>query len=186
MIHRSFLFLSFRSDRYAHTRRTCVAAATTILRYHAEKDDISVWTHSAFCVTAANVLGLELYHMDAEDERINTYRSILIRARIRLLQRRGDILSQRSASLIDTILRFEKQRAQSRQMQNAADMFDLGVQQFSYDSFDFNQTMASFIAMDQWAGPEGLDLVSTAQEEQAPSLAIDDFEPWFSQAFGTV
>lgn len=75
MIHHLFLFLSFRSDGYIHTRRTCVAAATTILRYHesnTDEDDVTVWTHSAFCVTAANVLGLELYHIDANDDRVAT------------------------------------------------------------------------------------------------------------------
>lgn len=189
MIHRPFLFLSFRSEKYLHTRRTCVAAATTILRYHENNtnlDNVSVWTHSAFFITAANVLGLELYHMDAEDERVDTYRNILIRARNRLLQRRGDVLSQRSASLIDTVLRFEKQRAQSRQMQNAANFLDFQTHQFSYDALDFNQTMANFIAMDQWVALEGIDLSSTLELEPVSSLAIDDFEPWFSQAFGTI
>ncbi|KAL1887495.1 hypothetical protein Sste5346_010194 [Sporothrix stenoceras] len=113
MIHRPVLFDSFQGGpAFRHTRTTCVAAATTILREHEQalaEQTLSIWTHSAFCVTAAVVLGLELFHRtDHTDDTAHNYRQTLARAADRLRHRRADAMAKRGAVLIDTLLAAEE------------------------------------------------------------------------------
>ncbi|KAL1303769.1 hypothetical protein AAFC00_007108 [Neodothiora populina] len=129
MIHRPFLFRAFQSpvntSSYNYTRKTCVAAAMTILREHAAiaaSDDLSIWTHTAFCITAAVILCFEVSYRIAtstnngaspqygqasgegnDDADIETYRTAIQAARDRLLARREDVLASRGVTLIDVI-----------------------------------------------------------------------------------
>lgn len=129
MIHRPFLFQSFQSRSFTHTRTTCVAAAITILREHDKivlEDDVSIWTHSAFCVTAIIVLCLEmLYWRHAADEtdgpktqadtsslsaepdaaaQERLYEKLVRSAKDRLAARQDDVLAERGVRLADIIL----------------------------------------------------------------------------------
>ena len=103
MIHRSFLVQSFVQPAYAYTRRTCVAAATTILReYHRnqEADGISIWTHSAFCITAAIVLCLELMHTpEPEGPTALSYREMISSTRDALQCRTMDLVASHGQTL---------------------------------------------------------------------------------------
>ncbi|KAL1904065.1 hypothetical protein Sste5344_010238 [Sporothrix stenoceras] len=123
MVHRPFLFRSFQSPPkgttsasqpppYIHTRRTCVSAAMTILREHrniTEAGDMSLWTHTAFCITAALLLSFEVLcskDIDADDaarEQQATYRSAIQYAREYLSGRLHDVLAQRGVLLIDSL-----------------------------------------------------------------------------------
>lgn len=129
MIHRPFLFQSFQSRSLTYTRTTCVAAAITILREHDKivlEDDVSIWTHSAFCVTAIIVLCLEmLYWRHAADEtdgpktqadtsslsaepdaaaQERLYKKPVRSAKDRLAARQDDVLSERGVRVADIIL----------------------------------------------------------------------------------
>ncbi|CAK7235490.1 hypothetical protein SBRCBS47491_009310 [Sporothrix bragantina] len=114
MIHRPVLLDAFQSggEAYSLTRTTCVAAATTILREHEQtmaEQSLSIWTHSAFCVTGAVILGLELFHRaDHTDDTAHTYRQMMARAADRLRTRRCDAMAKRGALLIDTLLAAEE------------------------------------------------------------------------------
>ncbi|CAL5868421.1 uncharacterized protein PFLUO_LOCUS2646 [Penicillium psychrofluorescens] len=107
MVHRPFLFHAFVSRLYSYTRRTCVAAATTILREHAkltQDDNPSIWTHTAFCITAAVILCFELNATsDTPTTTTETYKAAITAARSRLAMREGDVLAHRGVALIDTI-----------------------------------------------------------------------------------
>lgn len=107
MIHRPFLFRAFQSPTYIYTRRTCVAAAMTILREHSEihlADDLSIWTHSAFCITAAVILCFEVsYRLSTESGDVEALREAIQGARNRLVSRRNDVLASRGVTLIDVI-----------------------------------------------------------------------------------
>lgn len=124
MVHRPFLFRSFQSPPkgtslstpppYIHTRRTCVSAAMTILREHrniTEAGDMSLWTHTAFCITAALLLSFEVLCTkdidasadDAAREQQATYRSAIQYAREYLSGRLHDVLAQRGVLLIDSL-----------------------------------------------------------------------------------
>lgn len=107
MIHRPFIFKSFQSTAHAHTRRTCVSAAMTILREHRAITDfgeLSLWTHTAFCITAATILSFEVMcdRQSLNDKRI-TYIDNILGARRRLSERVNDVLAQRGVLLIDAI-----------------------------------------------------------------------------------
>ena len=108
MIHRPFLFRAFQSSQYAYTRQTCVSAAMTILREHeaiAQSDDLSIWTHTAFCITAAVILCFEVsYRVSCDDRNVETYRGMIRAARDRLVSRQEDVLASRGVTLIDVIL----------------------------------------------------------------------------------
>ncbi|RAL13470.1 uncharacterized protein BO97DRAFT_39309 [Aspergillus homomorphus CBS 101889] len=111
MIHRPFLFLSFNSSSYQYTRRTCVAAALTILREHEtiiNQGDFFVWTHSAFCITAAIILCFEVSvapnNVGPETDK---FRVAIQAARGRLANQTSDILAQRGVALIDAVFASE-------------------------------------------------------------------------------
>ncbi|WYZ35463.1 hypothetical protein EsH8_X_000110 [Colletotrichum jinshuiense] len=108
MIHRPFLFLSFQSENYGHTRRTCVAAALTILREHksiVESGEVSLWTHVAFSITAALILSFEVICSQRKewDNQQEDYLDAIRDARQRLLGRTNDVLAQRGVVLIDAV-----------------------------------------------------------------------------------
>lgn len=73
MIHRPVLFWFFYIPEFQRTRTTCISAALTILQQHKKiterEGTIFLWTHSAVCVTAAVVIGLDLlYRVNHTDE----------------------------------------------------------------------------------------------------------------------
>lgn len=133
MVHRPFLFRSFQAAAaamqkkdaksrqeaaaYQHTRRTCVSAAMTILREHRNitaAGEVSLWTHTAFCITAALLLSFEVLCTtagstssgDDDDEvqrQIFAYHNAIQYARAYLASRRHDVLAQRGVLLIDTL-----------------------------------------------------------------------------------
>lgn len=55
MIHRKFLGMSFHDKRFSFTRKTCLAAAKTIINEVKEVPEESpiLWTMQAFSVAAA-------------------------------------------------------------------------------------------------------------------------------------
>ena len=198
MIHRPVLFYSFQSPAFLKTRKTCVAAATTILREHEQataEGVVSIWTHSAFCVTAAMVLGLELFHrIDHTDDTAHGYRQMLIRAAERLRGRRCDAIAKRGAILVDTILEAEEElvvkimrtarhggSAESRQRHVVNEMIRnqeimakfLALAPQNLEPFPLGQSPSS---IDQLSGSLTLDL----------SPAGQDFDAWFNEVFAPV
>jgi hypothetical protein len=107
MIHRAFLSRAFQSANYAYTRQTCVAASMTILREHqaiTSADDLSFWTHTAFCITAAVILCFEIsYCAKLGDHNVEVYCEAVQAARDRLAARKEDLLAARGVNLIDAI-----------------------------------------------------------------------------------
>ncbi|EXJ84212.1 hypothetical protein A1O3_04879 [Capronia epimyces CBS 606.96] len=128
MIHRPFIFRSFQSSVFAHTRRTCVSAALTILREHeniVQAGELSLWTHTAFCITAAVILCFEIKNTSSSPNDRSSpatiagqvriegsdaqtlsshYRDRIQAARNRLADRKHDILARRGILLIKAIL----------------------------------------------------------------------------------
>lgn len=75
-----------------------------------EEVTITLWTHSAFYVTAAMVLGLELlFREDHADDEARRLRSSLSRTAQRLKSRRCDLIAERGVALIDTVLTIEEE-----------------------------------------------------------------------------
>ncbi|KAG9497541.1 hypothetical protein J7337_010402 [Fusarium musae] len=113
MIHRPVLYHAFQVPALTKARKSCVAAAKTIFKEYesiSQEGVIPIWTHSAFCVTATIVIGLELLFREAHtDNEAISLRSIMNRTAQSLRSRQSDILAARCAALIETILLIEEE-----------------------------------------------------------------------------
>ncbi|RDW78924.1 uncharacterized protein DSM5745_05776 [Aspergillus mulundensis] len=115
MIHRKFLALSFRDPIFLRTRRTCVAAARTIIKEQKEARadadaDAGVpvlWIMQAFGVTAGIILCLDLFHRprsaDADSEA--TYHRQLINDALKMLaDGPANMIAKRGVHLLEALL----------------------------------------------------------------------------------
>ncbi|KAJ0299207.1 hypothetical protein Brms1b_013216 [Colletotrichum noveboracense] len=182
MIHRPFLFLSFQSDSYAHTRRTCVAAVVTILREHksiVESGEVSLWTHVAFSITAAIILSFEVIcdQSKERDARQEGYLDAIRDAREHLLGRTtNDVLAHRGVVLIDAIF------SEMGGMESFSDRM-LAARP---DAINFEEITARFktdwFVLDSTAARLGQ--FDVAEEHFAmPANPSEDFDEWFQQIF---
>ncbi|PYI04714.1 hypothetical protein BO78DRAFT_167669 [Aspergillus sclerotiicarbonarius CBS 121057] len=180
MIHRPFLFLSFQSPAYEYTRRTCVAAAMTILREHEtiiNEGDFFVWTHSAFCVTAAIILCFEFSASSSTDPSTDQFRLAILAARSRLAAQPSDVLAQRGVALIDAIFSSEA---------NADLDFYRAVAEFlrlSQSTPKASETSPVFaeISESHIVGPPDVGTGLPMNLER--SFQDDDFETWYNNIF---
>ncbi|KAH0430141.1 alpha-ketoglutarate dependent xanthine dioxygenase [Colletotrichum camelliae] len=182
MIHRPFLFHSFQSDSYVHTRRTCVAAAVTILREHksiVESGEVSLWTHVAFSITAAIILSFEVIcdQSKERDTRQEGYLDAIRDAREHLLGRTtNDVLAHRGVVLIDAIFSevggLESFSDRSLAARPDAINFEEIAARFKTDWFILDSTAAS---LGQFDTPEEHFAMSANPSE--------DFDEWFQQIF---
>ncbi|KAL3421608.1 serine carboxypeptidase [Phlyctema vagabunda] len=189
MVHRPFLLESFQNQKYAYTRRTCVSAAMTILREHqhiTESDQISIWTHTAFCVTGAMVLGLELLYSQEEEqdqdgaitERMSRYRSLLIAAQKRLDDRQGDIMAQRGARLIDTILEeVHKIQSHARSCNRTHVLKSQEPNSQQLPRFDIIYIVARYLALDPLFSTSSEAKPNLMHGQTAQFTTIGDFDP---------
>lgn len=191
MIHRPFLFRSFHDPTYSHSRRTCVAAAMTILREHeaiVEEDDLSIWTHTAFAITASVILCFEGNALlkDPNNEKVEIYREAVAAARERLASRECDVLAQRGVALIDAISIAEGSCYGPSDMKPGA-------------SIDVNRIFANFSTLSRLNlsvnaedvifgkfpadSPEGLPGVEGDEMQLAWNQEEIDFDSWFNEVF---
>ncbi|KAJ5225192.1 hypothetical protein N7468_006417 [Penicillium chermesinum] len=195
MIHRLFLFRSFHDSNYGHSRRTCVAAAMTILREHetiVEEGDLSIWTHTAFAITAGVILCFEMNALiqdPAKDKaNVEMYRIAVIAARNRLAARTGDLLAQRGVALIDSILIAE---------QSSSD----GARTNNQTSIDFNRIISNFSTLSRASvipysdemtpskmsanTPDGMNSVDMNEVQFPWNQEEIDFDRWFNGIFNS-
>ncbi|RMJ03376.1 hypothetical protein CDV36_015100 [Fusarium kuroshium] len=181
MIHRPILFHSFREPALARSRRICTSAAMTILREHeavfAEKCT-PLWTHSAFCVTAAIVLGLELLFRDAHmDQNAIKLRSTLANTAVRLRGCKCDVIAARGAALIATMLNVEEQLVlrlmrQPVQESSSARALQLELVEGMIES---NEILAQFLTLSVGHTPSSPSHVDNTQQIDG----LDDL--WLAQ-----
>ncbi|KAH7308625.1 hypothetical protein B0I35DRAFT_483155 [Stachybotrys elegans] len=80
MIHRKFIGPSFTNTAFAFTRRTCLAAAKTILREAFVAMDEAgpvLWIEQAFSVAAAIILCLDMLHRSPSDKEFGEHRKLV-------------------------------------------------------------------------------------------------------------
>lgn len=203
MIHRPVLLESFRAPDFPMTRVTCIAAAMTILREHEyatseNQDTLSIWTQSAFCGTAAIVLGLELLYRRAHtDDQSSRYRHLLKKAAERLRRRRVDILATRLAQLIDVLLAAEEEIV-VRVMRDYDSSSLEARQRDAADEFISSQEMLSqYFSLEQQqqrqssAGADIGSVVLTNTNEHGyldmlSQYDMGEFDEWFNAIFAPV
>lgn len=194
MIHRSFLFRAFQSPRYAYTRRTCVAAATTILRQCealAHSDTVTVWTHTAFSISACVVLSFEvLYRLEFAIGEVDQIRALIATSRTRLRNRSEDILAKRGALLIDAICR-------EGPVLDSQDESDI-CSSSSWYPVDIQRIIGNFISATRGddfvqhfvpAEDDSGDISNTNElleqqhSDMQDDVALAEFEDWYEQTF---
>ncbi|EWZ00028.1 hypothetical protein FOYG_03940 [Fusarium oxysporum NRRL 32931] len=108
MIQWPILFHSFQIPIFSRSRAICCRRHDHLEEHEAVSKDgneISLWTHSAFCVTATMVIGLELLfrevHIDDEARRL---RGAFAGTAPRLKDHKCDRIAERGPALIETML----------------------------------------------------------------------------------
>lgn len=196
MIHRSFLFRSFQSPGYAYTRRTCVAAATTILRQCealALSGPVIIWTHTAFSITACVVLSFEvLYRLAYAKGEVAQIRALIATARVRLRNRSEDVLARRGALLIDVICRegpvlenkdhFGTPSSSSKSPVNLQKIIGSFIKAAREDDF-----VQRFVLPEE--DPGNISHTGDTSEQQHSDMGFDvtlaEFDEWYEQTFFT-
>lgn len=189
--HRPILFYSFQNPAFSATRATCTSAAVTILREHerATADEtLSIWTHTAFCITASIVLGLDLlYRTSHTDEQANEYRNLLTRASERLRKRRVDTLATACAKLVDVILEVEEELVIKAMRKHGGSLEEM--QQEAINEVIMSQDiLAKFLDlnvgfdMPEW--PWTTPVAVQAPEAGFQDIVAGDFNVWFDEVFG--
>lgn len=80
MIHRAFLGRSFTESSFDFTRRTCMAAAKTILkesRQAYDEDGPMLWIDQAFMVAAGITLALDIFHRTNSEPEYEEHRKLV-------------------------------------------------------------------------------------------------------------
>lgn len=82
MIHRKFLGMSFHDKRFSFTRKTCLAAAKTIINEVKEVPEESpiLWTMQAFSVAAAIILSLDNFNRHQSAREYAEHRQLVTQA----------------------------------------------------------------------------------------------------------
>lgn len=89
------------------TRLTCLAAAKTILNEAKQTKDLDgpiIWVDKAFCIVAAIILCLDLFHRPKSDPVFDTHKELVTEC-IESLRKFGDsVIAIRGASLLAALL----------------------------------------------------------------------------------
>ncbi|KIV95201.1 hypothetical protein PV10_02880 [Exophiala mesophila] len=116
MIHRAYIRESFTNPVYSMTRITCIAAAKTILNEAKKAKDVSgpiIWIDKAFCVAAAIILCLDIFHRTESEPELATHRGLVVECIEQLRKFESSVIAVRGASLLSGILD-EMDRARER------------------------------------------------------------------------
>lgn len=116
MIHRKFLGLSFTNKTFSFTRRTCVAAANTILKEALSATDQNgpvLWIEQAFTMAAGIVLSLDNAHKDDLQIGSNEHTALMGKTVQYLKSFEGSSIAIRGAQLL-SVLQTELRRGSIR------------------------------------------------------------------------
>lgn len=106
MIHRKFLGLSFTNTAFSFTRRTCVAAAKTILKEALSatyQNGPVLWIEQAFSVAAGIVLSLDNAHKDPQQDEFDNHALLMDRTIDYLKSFKGNSIAARGAQLLTAL-----------------------------------------------------------------------------------
>ncbi|KAL4883132.1 hypothetical protein BJY04DRAFT_27524 [Aspergillus karnatakaensis] len=114
MIHRKFLALSFTNPVFVRTRRTCVAAARTIIKEQKEARQDGgpvLWIQQAFGVTASIILCLDLFHRPRGDTEAAHHRQLINDGLEMLADGPSNMIAKRGVHLLEALLAREPRQS---------------------------------------------------------------------------
>ncbi|EXJ91472.1 hypothetical protein A1O3_00020 [Capronia epimyces CBS 606.96] len=107
MIHRAYIRQSFTNPVYSRTRITCTAAAKTILNEAKKAKDLDgpiIWIDKGFCVVAAIILCLDIFHRSESDPELATHKDLVLECIEQLRMFESSVIAVRGANLLTEIL----------------------------------------------------------------------------------
>lgn len=152
MIHRAYIRQSFVNPVYSMTRFTCIAAAKTVLNEAKQAKDVNgpiIWIDKAFCVAAAIILCLDIFHRSETDPELAIHRDLVLECIEQLRKFENSVIAVRGATLLTEILA-ERDRAG----------FSLG---WPPRGLDTSTIASSFCTLDQSPVLPGLESRSSAE-----------------------
>ncbi|KAH7393562.1 hypothetical protein BKA64DRAFT_90903 [Cadophora sp. MPI-SDFR-AT-0126] len=135
MIHRRFLGMSFHDKKFAFTRRTCLAAAKTIineLKQDLPEQSPTLWTTQAFSVAAAIILSLDNFNRHQPARESEEHRQ-LITDTISILSKSIPIssIAARGTRLLTDLLAEERRHAQGNSTSSLPNKNGIASENFS-------------------------------------------------------
>ncbi|KAF7560187.1 hypothetical protein G7046_g3981 [Stylonectria norvegica] len=113
MIHRAYIRRSFTNTVYSKTRVTCLAAAKTILNEAKKARDVNgpiIWIDKAYCVAAAIILCLDIFHRSESDPEYATHRNLVLQCIEQLQDFETGVIAVRGVNLLSKLIA-ERDRA---------------------------------------------------------------------------
>ncbi|CAO2650802.1 Nn.00g090990.m01.CDS01 [Neocucurbitaria sp. VM-36] len=113
MIHRAYIRQSFTNPVYSMTRITCTAAAKTILNEAKQAKYVTspiIWIDKAFCVAAAIILCLDIFHRPESDPELEIHKNLVLECIEQLRKFDNSVIAVRGVNLLTEILN-ERDRA---------------------------------------------------------------------------
>ncbi|KAL2394473.1 hypothetical protein ABEF95_000349, partial [Exophiala dermatitidis] len=106
MIHRAFLGRSFTEPAFDFTRRTCMAAAKTILKEarQAYEDGPMLWIDQAFMVAAGITLALDIFHRKPAEPEYDEHRKLVDNTINMLGKFENSMIALRGIRLLSSLL----------------------------------------------------------------------------------
>ncbi|KAK5102854.1 hypothetical protein LTS08_003656 [Lithohypha guttulata] len=107
IIHRSFLARSFENATFSFSRRTCIAAAKTILNEANQQQDVNepvIWIDQAFCIAAAITLSVDAIHRHPHELELEVHRKLVHGCINRLREYHNSPLAERGIRLLGVLL----------------------------------------------------------------------------------
>jgi len=107
MIHRAFIRQSFTNPAYSMTRVTCTAAAKTILNEAKQTKNVNgpiIWIDKAYCVAAAIILCLDIFHRPESDPELATHKNLVLECIEQLRKFESSVIAVQGANLLTEIL----------------------------------------------------------------------------------
>ncbi|KAK6373310.1 uncharacterized protein PV06_05296 [Exophiala oligosperma] len=197
MIHRAFLGRSFTEPAFDFTRRTCMAAAKSILkeaRQAYDEEGPLLWIDQAFMVAAGITLALDIFHRKPNDPEYEEHRKLVENTISMLGKFENSMIALRGIRLLSSLLAEQARLTADQTLENYRKRSNdtLGdPSQHKRQKFNVPKFVESFVGNDSFThslrtanrgGEPSLDLFEP--EARTPARTPIPQDPSFTSDFG--
>jgi hypothetical protein len=205
MIHRPFLGRSFTEPAFDFTRRTCMAAAKTILkevRQAYDEEGPMLWIDQAFMVAAGITLALDIFHRKTHEPEFDEHRKLVDNTVGMLGKFDNSMIALRGVRLLSSLLAEHARLTADQTLQDyrkrTQDSLGDRAQQPKKQKFNVPKFVESFVGNDSFTHslrnvnrpvePPSMDLYEVPSEtrtsvSQEPFITSDLGYETFEQLF---
>ena len=185
MIHRAFLGRSFTEQTFDFTRRTCMAAAKTILkeaRQAYEEEGPMLWIDQAFMVAAGITLALDIFHRKPNEPESEEHRKLVDNTIVLLGRYENSMIAMRGIRLLSSLLAEQARLTADQTLENyrkrTHDTVNESRNQPKRRKFNVPKFVENFVGNDSFTNS-----LRTANRSVEPSMEL--FEPTESRTPGS-